>query len=74
VKDAVVVGSDDPCLNKLIEIVLRSIISGVPLFSTVLEEPALYHQFRRWVQGGLEEKRKMEAEVQKRKSDLGLEL
>ncbi len=62
VKDDILSGEvNDLVLSNLIEIVTYSKVTGRPLFASPLDEPAFYRRyFARWVEEGLEEKRKVE--------------
>lgn len=62
-KDDILSGEvNDLVLSNLIEIVTYSKFTGRPLFASPLEEPAFYRRyFQRWIEEGLEEKRKVDS-------------
>lgn len=59
----------------LIEITTTSLIDGRPLFASPLEEPYFYsHYFRRWVEEGLAERKKVLAANAAIQAKLGVEV
>lgn len=62
VKDAILVNEfSDLVLLRLVNITMRSIISGRPLFQSVLDEPVFFRDyFQTWVQEAMEEKKRMQ--------------
>ena len=56
VKDAIITGSGDLILSLLIELTLRNVQEGVPIFNNALDEPVFWRRyFRQWVQEGINE-------------------
>jgi hypothetical protein len=56
VRLAVMDGTEDLVLSRLVEVTLRSIYSGRPLFDNPLKEPVFYARFFwPWVQSALDE-------------------
>lgn len=60
-RDAVIAWDLDPrsVLYHLVDITLESITSERPLFASPLEEPVFYRLFKAWVQGGMDERARM---------------
>ncbi len=64
VRDAILEGTGDLYLIRLIELVLDEKESSRPLYRNGLEEPRLFRLFRGWVLGGFEELARMRKGMQ----------